>query len=219
MTGAALRVDPTPEIWYLGRMDDELELTDDPFILVVSPRAADELSEMLGDSLEAFGRPAYVVRRASEAQALVERCDALGVLVDVELADLSPYDLCGWIRARFRDLPVMVFGDEPTVDTRAVHLSPGGGVWTISESLRAHMTDLSVLYGVLDSIPGPDVARVAAETGQTVEETEETLREVLRKTGFATHQELHFHVRNLPQDPVAGRDAIVRFEPGPIPSA
>ncbi|MCA9605777.1 MAG: hypothetical protein KC619_09290 [Myxococcales bacterium] len=197
------------------------DLGDDPFVLVVSPRSPEDL-EQLGAEMEAFGRPAYIVRQGADAQILVENCGVLGVLIDPELLDMSPYDLCGWIRARFRDLPVMIMETPPEVDTAAVHLCPGGGIWTISESLRARMTDLSVLHGVLGSIPGPDVEHVASQTGQTMEETEEALREVLEKFGFETHQELRFHLRNLPRDYIEREDdgeVIVRFEPGPIPTA
>ncbi|MCA9609927.1 MAG: hypothetical protein KC619_30230 [Myxococcales bacterium] len=203
-------------------MRNVADIEGDPFVLVVSPRTDEELEALVGPELRAFGRAANVVRTGADAQALVEHCDVLGVLIDPELVDMSPYDLCGWIRARFRDLPLMVMETPQEVDTRAVHLSPGGGVWTISESLRARMTDPSVLHGVLESIPEPDVEQVAMQTGQTVEETEEALREVLGKCGFETHRELRFHVRNLPRDYVEREDrgeVIVRFEPGPIPRA
>ena len=59
------------------------------------------------------------------------------------------------------------------------------------------------------------------QVGQTVEEVEEALREVVRKSGCETPEELRFLVRNLPHDYHLreGVEKDVRFVPGPIPSS
>lgn len=178
---------------------------------------------LAGPELLAQAGTVSVVDSADAAKVVIEHGAVIGVLVDAELPDMDAYDLCGWVRARFRDLPLLVLGDDgPKVDTDAVHLTPGGGVWTISESLRERMTDASVLYDVLETIPEPDYEGIASQIGATPGEVAQHFREILSKTGTRSHRELAFLTRNLPLN-IGERenasDLVVRFEPGPIASA
>jgi len=193
----------------------------DPFVLIVSSRSDEVIAAQLLPDLAAYGRLMRVVATGADARIVVEQGAVTGVMVDPELPDMNPYDLCAWVRARFRDLPLMVL-DEDEVDLKAVHLSPGGGVWTISASLRERMTDASVLHGVLDTSPPADVEWIAEQTGHSVEETEEDFQSLRAKLGCASHAEMLFKLRNLPRDAdeiAKGADMVVRFEPGPIPEA
>lgn len=194
-----------------------------PPALVVSPRWR-EWGEILVALREAGGFDMDVAETAADAQAALADPAFVLVLVDPELPDMFAYDLVGWVRARFRELPVVML-DDASFDTSAVYLEPGGGVWTIPESLRERMRDPSVLQVTPESIPVLDaaVAALALEDPQQGGEqgSEESLAGTLKKMGFATVPEMIFFMRNLPHD-AGDRDPselTVRFEPGPIASA
>lgn len=187
-----------------------------PFLIVGDPAPA-----VLEPLVRAFQEHADVVQVKTAAEALeniggrVASC----VVVDPALADMNAWDLCGWVRARWRDLPLMVI-DHPEVDLSALLLEEHGAVWTIPDALRSRMTDPSVLRFDPADEGGYSPEAVAEQLGITVAEVERDLAESLEKLGYDTVGEMRFHMRNAP----ANLDELeapvhVRFEPGPIAQA
>jgi CheY-like chemotaxis protein len=143
--------------------------------------------------------PVEVVATAGHARARFQRPNVVGAAIDSELPDGNGYDLCGWLRARFRDLRLKML-DAMDLDTSARWLSEDGAKWTVPDAVRRRMTDTSVLNVTSEPIPMPSDATIAAEFGLSAEELEREQALMLEKTGFASMAELVHHVRNLPPD-------------------
>lgn len=79
------------------------------------------------------------------------------------------------------------------------------GGWTLHESLRTRMTDLSVLVVTPHTMPVMSVEYEAELQRASVEEIERHRAKLLRESGFETVGELLLHVRNAPSDPEGGR--------------
>lgn len=165
--------------------------------LFVTPRPA-LWSELLTNLRERS--PVRIVATAEQARAAFVMPNVLSVAIDSELPDGSGYDLCGWVRARFRDLPITVL-DDLRLDTSAHDLNDAGTEWTVSEALRRRMVDLSVLEVTPKSVPMISDTALAAMFGITLDELEREKASMLRKTGFASMAELIQHIRNLPREP------------------
>jgi len=114
------------------------------------------------------------------------------LLIDPELPGRSGYDLCGFIRARFRHLPLKMLG-EPELKTGPVELLEG---WAVPDTLRSKMTDSSVLEVTPESIPVPPVEMAAEFIGVSVEEMTARRAGMLERSGAATLAEMVHELRN-----------------------
>lgn len=166
-----------------------------PSILVATARYAlwQGLLTQLGEAREVL-----VFATGAKLRDAIAYENPVTVLVDPHLPDMNGYDLCGWVRAHFRDLPIRMLGDMK-LDTRAVDLDEEGATWTVSEALRAKMSDPSVLEVTLDSIPIMVDEVLASSAGITLEELARDKAEIFRKTGFTSMQEYVHRMRNLPR--------------------
>jgi hypothetical protein len=164
--------------------------------LFVTPRPA-LWSELLSNLRERS--PVRIVATAEQARAAFVKPNIVSVAIDSELPDGNSYDLCGWVRARFRDVPITILEDL-RLDTSAHDLSDDGTKWTVSEAVRRRMVDLSVLDVTPESVPMISDAALAAMFGISLEELEREKAVILERTGFASMAELIQHVRNLPRD-------------------
>lgn len=157
--------------------------------------------EELGAASARLGKAVPIVDDAMNAKLSLACFPLVAVYVDPDLPDMSGYDLAGFIRAHYRDLELHILGD-PDVDLDPVETDGG---WTVHESLRARMTDLSVLVVTPDTMPVITVEYDAALQGVSVEEIERQRAKLLRESGFETMGEMLFHVRNAASDPDRGR--------------
>lgn len=200
----------------VGLCDTALMSDYPPFLVVGTPPP--EVLDPIIRGLQLHGEVTHWETGAG-AQKELHYAGALSVVVDARLEDMSGWDLCGWIRARWRDLPLMVIGHEE-IDLAAVYLEPNGALWTIPDALRERMTDLSVLHDDPSAEPVPPTEAVANALGVSVAEVEADLRASLRELKYDDVGEMRFHMRNAPHnlDELAA-PVRVRFEPGPIVQA
>jgi DNA-binding response OmpR family regulator len=87
----------------------------------------DEIRSLITDVLSHAGYVVRGVQSGEEAIDSVRREDPILVVVDVHLPGMSGYEVCGWVRSRYRDsVPVMfVSGERVEAFDRAAGLMLG----------------------------------------------------------------------------------------------